>query len=84
MRFYGTNLGYTFNQGDELRILFGDSVVMGAPPFGNDDVFGTLAFGTCPGGDAAERFVTENAGDPTAPFWKHPGPALELATAAPD
>ena len=33
LRFYGTDLGYTFNQGDELRILFGDTVVMGAPPF---------------------------------------------------
>ena len=55
---------------------------MGAPPFGNDDAFGMLAFGACPGGDAVESFITENAGHPTAPFWKHPGPELELATAA--
>lgn len=85
LHFHGTDLGYTFSQGDKLRIVFGDTNETQAPmEQSNDDAFGELAFGSCPAGAEVEDFIAKNRGAAGTPFWQRPGPELEFATSGGD
>lgn len=78
--FHGADLGWTFQHGTDLRVLFGDSWSdTYATPIGTvgDDAEGVVSLAQFPDGDAVERAL-----DGGAPWWATAAPPVNFVTSA--
>lgn len=81
--FQGTDLGFSFKHGNELRIIYGDSwadtLGDAIGPFG-DDTQGTISLSAFPNGDAVDRFIFSHVPAPGDFNWHVPGPTVNYRT----
>ena len=83
VRFYATDLGWTFTHDGQLWVMFGDSwrSRLGTPlSQDSDDALGTISLRDFPDGDSVDRWVAAHPPARGNPFWQAAAPPIRLVT----
>jgi hypothetical protein len=81
IRFYGTDLGWSFEHQGQLWILFGDTYpdwLGGSLEPTADDALAKISLADFPNGDAVDRFIAAHPAPSGQPGWRAAAPPLDV------